>query len=574
MGELISEYFSTDDAVEKKRLRSKYFELVATEGSLFEDSERAQQLKSYRPFDSENSALFFDPMQMFGVANFDVVIGNPPYVGIQGIDPATKKRLERKYGFSDDLYSHFFFRGFEFLAPNGSLAFITSKSFWTIQSKKNLRKLLLEKHIQYIYDTSNPFESAMVDTCIVMCQQTSRGSVSQFLSLAEKYAKPTSITFDQALFIDTVNLVIFPPTEYNMKIHEKFNNSVNGLVERWWESIRTNTAKALNAEKLSLYTSELKPGDVALLGTLADGGDGLTTGNNGRYIGVLATSNQGQRVKHQRAKKLAEFLLSEGINSLGKSEPEINSELEKMSEAEVFKFVEELKDQHGRDILGKGFVYRIVDPNSVADVSEMSDTSREVGIDGSRFFVPYDKGDRDGNSWFLPTPFFIDWGRESVKHLKESPASYVRNSKFYFKPGVCWIFTLNETSEYLKARLREAGVFDVNAKSLFVEESDLISEKFLVCLLNSYFVFIYKKTFINNTSAFQINDARQLPVVIPTKEQLAKFEMLFDKASEIKFRQYEGNSATQDILADLDKLQDEVNEEVLLLYGLEHSASI
>ena len=52
------------------------------------------------------------------------------------------------------------------LKEGGSLAYITSKTFWTIQSKKNLRDLLLSNTVNYIFDTANPFESAMVDTAI------------------------------------------------------------------------------------------------------------------------------------------------------------------------------------------------------------------------------------------------------------------------------------------------------------------------------------------------------------------------------------------------------------------------
>ena len=40
--------------------------------------------------------------------------------------------------------------------------------------------------------------------------------------------------------------------------------------------------------------------------------------------------------------------------------------------------------------------------------------------------------------------------------------------------------------------------------------------------------------FINNTSYFQINDARQLPIIIPDKDTLDKFEELFKQAIQIK----------------------------------------
>ena len=45
---------------------------------------------------------------------------------------------------------------------------------------------------------------------------------------------------------------------------------------------------------------------------------------------------------------------------------------------------------------------------------------------------------------------------------------------------------------------------------------------------------LYVDTFINNTSHFQINDARQIPIIIPSKAQLKVFKTLFDKATKCK----------------------------------------
>jgi hypothetical protein len=572
---LRTQYFSTDSVQKKSRLRAQYLELVDQEETLFGDSDKARQLKSYRPFDSSSVAEFFDPEHMFGVTAFDAVIGNPPYVAPKGLDTKTKKRLESRYGFADDLYSHFFFRGFELLSGRGNLSYISSKTFWTIQTKKNLRELLLSKRIDYIYDTSNPFDSAMVDTCIVMSSQKSVGRRARFFSMAETYALPASTDFEQDLYRSTVNCVFFPPTEVNIRIHDVFNKPLTTLMGSWWPRIRTSTLKAQNQTLLNDYTKTLLPGDVALLGTIVDGGQGMATGNNGRYLGVIASSKLAVKVKTQREDRIAEFLLEKKIETLGFSKSDIVSSLGSFSEQQIFELVEDLKHQFGRDALGKGFIYRIIDDSLVAQVSSMDKDARLNGLGIEKRFVPYDKGDRDGNRWILPTPFCIDWSRSMVSELKASSgkkdpgSAVIRNPQFYFLPGVCWILTLNESSEYLKARIREAGVFDVNAMSVFIE-NNLISEKFLVALLNSYFIFKFKKIFINNTSAFQINDAKQLPIVIPTKAQLERFEELFDRAAMIKTRQYQDAATEAEISKGLQQIQHELDQEVLALYGIDN----
>ena len=66
--------------------------------------------------------------------------------------------------------------------------------------------------------------------------------------------------------------------------------------------------------------------------------------------------------------------------------------------------------------------------------------------------------------------------------------------------------------------------------------------------------------FINNTSHFQINDARQLPIIIPNKTTLNKFEKLFNQAVQIK----KGYSNE----VELDNIQQEIDILVNELYGI------
>lgn len=121
-----------------------------------------------------------------------------------------------------------------------------------------------------------------------------------------------------------------------------------------------------------------------------------------------------------------------------------------------------------------------------------------------------------------------------VRFLKTDSKARYQGYTFFFKEGLCWIYTLNENSEHLKARIKECSINDVNAMALYPFADFKIPNEFYVVLLNSYFAFLYKKHFINGSSAFQINDARQLPIVIPTKEQVARCLSIFERATKIK----------------------------------------
>jgi type I restriction-modification system DNA methylase subunit len=565
--ELKGDFFETQSTLKRNKLKEKYGQLVNAEVSLFGESEKTRQLKTHKPFDPESVADFFDPTFMLGVASFDLIIGNPPYVSTKGVDSELKNVFEKQYGFSDDLYSHFFFKSFELLAPMGTVIFICSKTFWTIQTKKNLRDLLMEKGIILICDTSNPFQSALVDTCIVMSNNGEKAKNCEYIKIDQKSDSDPSIHFDQKIFSKAINNIFFAPTEQNMTIYSKLNDDAAKLMKQWWPYIRTSKTMSESENIIDRYLKGLKPGDIALLGTLVDGGQGLATGNNGRFVGVLETSKLARRIKELRVEKVSELLFEKKDKSLGSSVSEIVAKLDGFNEGKFVDLIDNIKLKYGRDALGKGFLYRIISESVIADVKKMTDKEKSNGISGESCFVPYDKGDKDGNSWYLPTPFYIDWSKDSVNELRTSKAAVIRNPQFYFKSGVCWILTLNEQSEYFKARLRDPGVFDVNAMSMFIT-NNLISEKYLVCLLNSYTIFLYKRSFINSTSAFQINDARQLPIVIPTSTQLAKFESLFDRAVEVKKAQYENALSNVELSDKLKEIQIELDEMVAILYRI------
>jgi len=200
----------------------------------------------------------------------------------------------------------------------------------------------------------------------------------------------------------------------------------------------------------------------------------------------------------------------------------------------------------------------------IANVQHLSDDEKLHGIDPTQpTFVPYDKGDKGGNRWYLQTPFLIDWSKPSVLELSTSPKARFQNSQFYFREGFCWILTLNQSSSYQKARLKDQGVFDVNAMSLFTT-TDKINDRQIVTFLNSLIVYIYKFTFINNTSAFQINDARQLPIVIPTEIQSKKIDELFRRGVELRKQQDSGDEISSEKLIQLQKEVDKLVETIYL----------
>lgn len=139
------EYFRTQKLSKKKELRGKYQQLVQEEMTLFGDTTRTTQLKTFQPFESDNVAAFFDPLQMFGVEAFDIVIANPPYIGEKGnkdIFRAVKNaKLGKKFSQAKmDYFYYFFHLAIDLAAQNGIICFITTNYYPKAPSARLLRQ--------------------------------------------------------------------------------------------------------------------------------------------------------------------------------------------------------------------------------------------------------------------------------------------------------------------------------------------------------------------------------------------------------------------------------------------------
>ena len=375
----------------------------------------------------------------------------------------------------------------------------------------------------------------------------------------------------QSVFINTQNSVIFKPTDLNLRIYELYGQKVKKLFDKWWDKIETSKKIAKNQKELEAYRASLKPGDVALLGCLTEGGQGLATANNGKYIAVRRSTKWAKNIMESRSKKLAEAMKKKKVR-VPQMENFANEKdfLDSLSEKEIATLFDSLKEQYGRDIFGQGYIYKIIDDSELADVDNLTKEEKENGIDTSKnYYVPYDKGDKDGNRWYLETPFAIAWSKENVQFLKTNSGKkgegmpVVRNPQFYFREGFCWI---DVNSTYLKARIKANGVFDVLSMSLFTMTE--LPDWYYVSMINSEFISLYVDNFINNTSHFQINDARQLPIIIPSPRELEIFREISEVSIAAKKAIFSSAISAEIAEEKLNDKQFELNKAVLKLYSI------
>jgi hypothetical protein len=591
---------------------------------------------------------------------FDIVIGNPPYVNTKLISSlGISKRLEEEYGYCDDLYNHFTFRGLELLKSGGLLSYITSDTFLTLQTKKNMRmeflgipkpieseeglfvneeKVLPECRVTEIINTPKAF-AAFVNTAIFTAEKkkadinselvyidirypnsesfqisdeewkqikTSKENISGWERILDRsfsalgHDKPNwqiSHTCDgDKVFKDNnssllkfripfqpyqqaINYSIFSPTEYNCQILEKIIKEARPAFDNWWNKIETSRQIENNRGAIRTHVKSLNPSTITLIGLLTDGGQGLATGNNGRFVGYRSLSRFAYRCRETRVQKLWKAINDEPVikrkfNLLSNCDKidDVKGVLDDLKETEIWELFDGIKEKFGLRIFGKGYMYRIIPESMLFDVSTITENQKLEGIKGERCFVLYDKGDREGNRWYLETPYLIDWSEEAVSVLSTDATARWQGYQFFFRNGFCWSDVLDPSNPYIKCRLKGNTVNDVKSMSLYDESG--LGDKYIVFTINSRLFNRILREFFNGTVAIQINDIRKLPIKIPSEKELKAFEKKFDECMVIKKEYFVGEIDRAEMNSQLRPIESEIDEMVNKLYGIEANEEI
>lgn len=119
---------------------------------------------------------------------FDIIIGNPPYVSARNLNDTAKENVKLWEVCSTgnpDLYIPFFQIGYENLAPNGILGYITMNTFFKSLNGRALRKYFEDNRagIRIIdFGTLQIFKSKSTYTCICFLEKVEQNFVEYYKS--------------------------------------------------------------------------------------------------------------------------------------------------------------------------------------------------------------------------------------------------------------------------------------------------------------------------------------------------------------------------------------------------------
>lgn len=679
LGEITPAAITPDQKKMLKEARRNFADLIA-----------AKQ-KTLTPFHwhLEFPDVFFQPdgkPRPDGERGFDCYLGNPPYISTHtSAEQSWRNLLGKRDGYLEDLYVHFTGLGFQLLRTGGAFGFIVSDTFFTLNSKLRMREMLQGNTLTHL-GQCDPFD-ATVDAAIFVAhkgaptekhrllfvqarpRKDDKGETTQPEKELPDSPSPAKVVWDSAptvqhgsfkslrlhnppldLYRQAHKHVFFEPRPATLTLFERFNEPIKELYEEWWEKIETSDKFAENIAEIRRYHATLKPGAVTLIGLIAEGGQGMRTANNARFLGYLDGTPQAKEIKARREVWTKSWLSDAKINPIfgelleqnggNPSKPTTDSAAWEAS-------IESLKAKFSLGQLGftKSDLYRIVPPELVAtekdfqfaweqrkpellrrwqteprlqrfwtesrlkldaqDVEkfrkadEISDqefcalcqllrqwveqqrkTKHKVsraalglrsaenytnpddapriatiynGLTGHGQFVPFRKGDPEGNRWADNDPLFIEWSNTSATWFfensgrPESGMPVVRNAHLYFTSGITWSLHANHVR--VKARFQHPCVFDASGSRL-TPFTGLTVPTFLAIVNSDVFSFFLKK-FVKHNQDVEINDMRQMPIVIPTKALDKRLTQLAERAIAAKRLSFTNKSPSNELVAAL-----------------------
>ena len=205
-----------------------------------------------------------------------------------------------------------------------------------------------------------------------------------------------------------------------------------------------------------------------------------------------------------------------------------------------------------RDAIGLRSAENYIDPADAPRIATIYN-----GLSGHGKFVPFRKGDPEGNRWVDNEPLFADWSKPAVDWLSTSPEARWQGHKMFLTAGVTWSLHANHVA--MKARYQQPCVFDASSSRLTPSAQVMDSEIFLAMLNSDVFSFFLKK-FVKHNQDVEINDLRMMPLVMPTPAQAAKLESLENLAVTAKRLVFTGQSPSHELAATVRALGDALEQ--------------
>jgi hypothetical protein len=556
----------------------------------------------------------FHAPEVVRAGGWDTVIMNPPYVGrkevAQRLDERRIADLEAHYGRTYDLMIHFAFRALQLVRPGGVVSMIFNDSIFTSEDADELRRRLLpdaDPDIELLtVARSRCFEGRAVNGGVIVAAL--QAPTRPHIRWVENHGRPTTdlagasipaALRDEPYSVGASELWVAPRTDYHRLPHrplfrpspparrllDAFEHTVAwrdfgryatgmGGTRRQADWQLLSDTRALDRWKLEAtrtgFFERLHPGeDFVLLGLVIEGGQGLATADDRRFLGAIDGTPEAEEARANAVRYATLLRDRPGPRLLFERElARVGLEAALLAVAERYR-----PDELGWPRSG---LIRVA-PREGVRTTRLTEAEVRDGIVRGPTWVPFEKGDSSGDDggaarWRRENPIVIDWSAESVALLRRrarQAESYrkprLQNEHLWGQSGVTW----NTIARYLRTRLTsEGGIF--GHKTPVVRPTvDWITVPALLAFLNAPVVDLLLRNTLGSLMQIEVGHIRRIPMPVLNRGQAEHLDALGRRALAAKTARDGGETGEP-----LEAIEQEIDRYVRDLYGVAVDADL
>jgi len=556
----------------------------------------------------------FHAPEIARAGGWDTVIMNPPYVGrkevARRLDARRIADLEAHYGRTYDLMIHFAFRALQLARPGGGVSMIFNDSIFTSEDADELRRRLLpdgDPELELLtIARSRCFEGRAVNGGVIIAalQPPARDHVRW----VENHGRPTrelagasipASRADDAYSIGESELWVAPRRDYLRLPHRPLfrpSPPARRLLDAFertagWRDFRRygtgpsgaqrvadwqllSDTRALDrwkrdAERTGFF-DRLHPGqDFVLLGLVVEGGQGLATADDRRFLGAIDGTPEADEARANAAR------YGEMLRGHAAAEALFTRELRRGSlETALLAVAEQFPpDELPWPRIG---LIRVAAADGIR-TEPLTETELMEGIELGPYWVGFEKGDSSaddggGARWCRENPIVIDWSAAYVTLLRRrarQTESYRRprlqNEHLWGRAGVTW----NSLARYLRSREVPAGGIFGHMTPVIRPQVDWLTSPALLALMNSSVLDFTLRTLLGSLMHLEIGHVRHLPIPVLSPAQGAHLDALGQRAINAKRASDRGANGEP-----LEPIEREIDQYVRDLYGIAQDANL
>jgi hypothetical protein len=536
-----------------------------------------------------------------------IVIMNPPYVGRKEVRQRFSETvcadLEEHYGRTYDLMLHFAFRALELTRDSGVVSMIFNDSIFTSLDATDVRLRLTSDEVRLLnMARTRCFEGQAVNGGVVVSEKSPPGDGA--VRWVENHGRPTADLLGASIWLEPRDdsyaagdseVWVVPSHEYRRLPHRPlfrpspearhlidcFEQSAfwDGL--RFWsgdrepnfsifsETKRLDRWKA-QAAKGGLLEQQVAASRFVLLGMIAEGGQGLATADDRRFLASIDGTAEATAVS-ERQEEFEALVLerpepAERYRALRNSGYDREAALVQLSQD-----VADTKEALGWPRIG---LLRVA-PLERVRYDPLGPDEVRHGLAGDAFWVPFEKGDDSdggGARWRRDNPIVIDWSQEAVVLLRKRANQKenhrrprLQNEHLWGRPGVTW----NSIASYLRTRIVPAsGIFGHKTPVVW-PTAPWLSIEALLGLLNAGTVDFLLRTFLGSRLQIELGDIRRIPIPVLGHAESHRLTDLGARALAAKQALDEGRAGES-----LAEIEAEIDRLVRDLYGIDRHADL